>query len=228
MLISLRGFVDLLSTLCFFTALMHMPIANANAILQFIPLAVSISAIIIFKEKTNIKQGLSIILGFFGVIIIIQPGGSNFNIYSLFVLGSVFFVTLRELLTRKISSETSSLFVALIASLMITIGAFMGSCFFSMWRVLSLNSVVSLMGAALFVCVAYYFSVISMRTGDMPFVSPFRFTKIMWAVFIGYCVFGDFPDIFTVVGVFLVILAGVLMFYFEKRSSSFKEINHNK
>ena len=109
------------ATLCYLTALFNMPLANATAILQALPLAVTLAAAVFLGEPVGWRRYLAILVGFAGVLIIVRPGSEGFNAYSLWALAAVVFIVLRDLSTRRLSAHVPSIFVALLASVVITI-----------------------------------------------------------------------------------------------------------
>ena len=109
------------ATLCFMTALFHMPLANAMAILQVLPLAVTLAAAVFLREAVGWRRYLAIITGFAGVMIIVHPGSEGFNVYSIWALAAVLFIVLRDITTRRLSVHVPSIFVAFLASVAITI-----------------------------------------------------------------------------------------------------------
>src|SRR3546814_9379284 len=96
-------------TVCFLPALSQMPLANVSAVIQALPLAVTVAAGLCLGEPVGIRRWSAIAIGFFGVVFIVRPGTEGFNAYSLFALGTVFFCTIRDLATRRLSHEIPTL-----------------------------------------------------------------------------------------------------------------------
>jgi len=216
-IVGLRTFAEMGATFCFLSALFQMPLASVTAILQSLPLAVTLAAALFLGEKVGWRRYIAIILGFLGMILIIRPGTSGFSIHSLWALGAVGFVTLRELSTRKLSPETPSLYVALITSVVITVVAGVVS-FTQEWQEVSTVNALYLSLAAVFILVAYIAGVAAMRYGEIAFVSPFRFSALIWAILLGLIVFKDVLDIWTISGSVVVVGTGVFTFYREQQT----------
>ncbi len=203
-------------TLCFLTALFNMPIANATAILQALPLAVTLGAALFLREPVGWRRYLAITIGFAGILIIVRPGSDGFNEYSFWALTAVGFIVLRDLTTRRLSTQVPSLFVAFLTSISITIaGAALSPAM--EWRPVTEGSLMLLAVAALFIFFGYLFSVMTMRVGEIGFVSPFRYTNLIWAILIGIFVFGDIPDFWTLTGSSIVIGMGLYTFHRERK-----------
>ncbi len=112
-LILLRVVAEIFTTIAFLTALKHMPLANVTAILQALPLAITMAAALFLSEPVGWRRWTAILVGFVGVLIVVRPGLEGFNIYSLSALMAVIFITVREISTRKLTSEVPTITVVL-------------------------------------------------------------------------------------------------------------------
>ena len=104
-LLGLRLVAEIGGTTCFLTALFHMQIANTTAILQSMPLAVTLAAALFLGEPVGWRRYAAITVGFVGVLIIIRPGSEGFSLYSLWALAAIGFMVLRDLSTRRLSRD---------------------------------------------------------------------------------------------------------------------------
>lgn len=204
------------ATLCFLMALFNMPIANASAILQSLPLGITLAAAVFLGEPVGWRRYLAIIIGFIGVIIVVRPGSEGFNSYSIFAMVSVAFIVVRDLATRRLSKHVPSIFVALSASVSVTVaGAVMLPTM--AWQPVNLYDLEMLGGAALLIILGYIFAIMTMRVGEISFISPFRYTSLIWSVILGLLLFSEIPDTWTIVGSTIVVLTGVYTFYREQK-----------
>ena len=210
-----RSLGEIGSTVCFLTALFAMPIANVTAILLASPLALTLFGAVFLREPVGWRRWSACLLGFLGVLLVVQPGGEAFRPAALWAVGAVFFVCLRDLVTRRLSSGTPSLFVALATAVSITAAAG-AATLVEGWTPVSTGALLRLGAAACFVFAGYLFSVMTMRVGDIGFVSPFRYTIIVWALALGYFVFGDVPNLLAATGVALIVGSGVYAFQRER------------
>jgi len=214
-LVAFRCVAELSATFFFLTALMHMPLANVTAVLQALPLTVTLGAALFFSEQIGWRRIMAIALGFAGMLLIVRPGPDGFSIYAMYALIAVTCVTARDLITRRMSPEVPSMVVTLATSLTITTGAAIASAFQG-WVPMTAGSGMLIASAAVFVLLGYLFSVMVMRVGEVSFVAPFRYSSLIWALGLGWAVFGDWPDRITMLGAALVASAGLFTLFRER------------
>jgi drug/metabolite transporter (DMT)-like permease len=214
-LILVRVGAEIFTTIAFLTALKHMPLANVTAILQALPLAITMAAALFLSEPVGWRRWTAILVGFVGVLIVVRPGLEGFNIYSLSALMAVIFITVREISTRKLTSEVPTITVVL--STAVGSALFAGIMMIgSEWDTVSALSWLLILGAAVAVSIATLLSVMAMRIGEIGFVSPFRYTSMLGAIGLGILLFGDWPDQPTLVGTLIIVSTGIYTFYREK------------
>ena len=215
LLVALRVAAEVGSTVGFLTALKHMPLANVTAILQALPLTVTMAAALFLGEKVGWRRWLAIAIGLAGVMIIIRPGMEGFSVYSIWALVAVGCVTIREIATRKLSADLPSLPVALATAIAIGgLGAVMLPAV--EWAPLSASALSLICGASLAIIGGYLFSVMTIRIGDIGFVAPFRYTAMVWALILGLLMFGEIPDMPTITGTVIIILTGLYLLHRER------------
>ncbi|MDA5093241.1 DMT family transporter [Aliiroseovarius sp. KMU-50] len=214
-LISLRTATEVIVTYCFLTALFNMPIANVTAIIQALPLTISLAAWAFLGEPLGWRRLLAILVGLVGVLLIVQPGGAGFSVWSVYALAAVVFITLRDLIVRRMDPATPSFTVAFITAIGITL-AFGVMSWGEEWGSIDVTNAALLSLAAICIIFGYLFSVMVMRVGDIGFVAPFRYTGLLVALIAGFLVFGDWPDGMTLVGVGIVVSMGIFTLYRER------------
>ena len=209
-LIFFRSVTEALTAYFFLTAVMNMPFANVTAILQILPMTVTLAAAIFFKEKVGLFRILLIFLGFLGVILIINPAKDGFNIYAGYALISVFLITTRDLLSRKLSVDVSTLiptvsasFGVLLFSIILTIN--------TAFQPLNLENSFFIGSAAFFIIFGYYTAVLVMRAGEISFISPFRYTAVLFALILGFIFFNERPDKTALLGMIIVMFSGIVL-----------------
>ncbi len=214
--IALRMVGEIGSAYFFLTALFNMPIANVTAILQALPLTITLAAALVFGDPIGWRRMSAILIGFVGVMLIVRPGAEDFTIYSVYVLAAVGFVTLRDLATRRLSKETPSMQVTFITSVSMTV--FFGLASLTIdWAPMDGRAYGLTIGAALLIIGGYLFSIMVMRVGEISFIAPFRYTGLIWALLLGWLVFDEWPEPITLLGAAIVVGSGLFMLYREAR-----------
>lgn len=214
-MVLLRTLGEVGGTFFFLTALSHMPIANVTAVLQILPLTITFAAALFLGEKVGWRRYAAITVGLVGVLIIIRPGGSDFNWFAIYAVIATSFITLRDLATRQMPDHVQSLNVSLISAIAVLLMGAIGSAF-APWQPLSNTQFALLSGAAAILMVGYLCSILAMRSGEVSFIAPFRYTILLWSLFLGYFVFGDVPDNYALIGAFLVVGSGLFSFHRER------------
>ena len=216
--IGLRSIAEVGAAFFFISALLNMPIANVTAILQALPLTVAVAAALVYAEPLGWRRMVAIGIGFVGVVLIVRPGAEGFSVWSLYALGAVACVTLRDLATRRLSAAVPTMSVTLMAA--VTMSVFFG--LYSLtepWVALDARLVTLIVGASVLIIGAYWFSVQVMRQGDIGFIAPFRYTGLVFALVLGLVVFGDWPDVLTLLGAGIVVATGLFTLWRERQLS---------
>jgi len=166
-------------------------------------------------EAVGWKRVSAILLGFVGVIMIVQPGAEGFSVYSLYALAAVCCITIRDLAARRMSAGLPTQFVALITALAMCTASGLGSLT-EVWQPVTLLVTLQLAGAGLFIVGGYLFSVSAMRSGEIGFVAQFRYSSLLVALVAGVLVFGEFPDFLTLAGAAIVVATGLFALWREQ------------
>ncbi|PVA11222.1 EamA family transporter [Pelagivirga sediminicola] len=214
--IALRVLGEVAGTYFFLTALYHMPLANVTSILQALPLAITLTAALVFREKIGLPRLGAITVGFIGVMLIVRPGAEGFNLYALYGLAAVGCLTVRDLATRSLSRETSSMLVTFATSVTV-MAAFGLAQLGGEWAPLDRTDIAKIGGAAALIVAGYLTSIMVVRVGDIGFTAPFRYTAILWALVLGWLAFGDWPAPIVLVGAGIVVASGLFTLYREAR-----------
>ena len=215
-LIGLRCLAEIGAAYFFLTALLNMPLANVTAILQALPLTLTLAAFLLLGEPVGWRRIFAIVAGFLGVLLIIRPGAEGFTVWSVYAFVAVLCVTARDLLTRRLPPATPSLSATLLTSLAVTVW-FAAASAFEPWVPVERTIWLLLAASAFFIFGGYFFSIQTMRMGEVSFVAPFRYTSLLWALLLGWMVFGDWPAWQTMLGAAIVVAAGLFTFWRERK-----------
>ena len=211
----IRTICELLGAVFFVTAIALTPLSSATAILQIAPLLVTIGAVIFFKEKVGWRRWTAVFIGFIGVLLIVRPGFEGFMPASIFaILGSVFLAA-RDLATRAMQVKLPSVTIALYAFIAFGISGILIIPFNSPMVLPTSNQIIYFIGASAFGVIAYYSLVISSRIGEMSVISPFRYSRIVFAMLLAIIILDENPDGLTLIGASIVVASGLYTFVRE-------------
>ena len=215
--IIIRNLGEVIGTLGFVTALVLTPLSSASAILQATPLAVTLGAALFLREAVGWRRWSAILIGFCGVVAVIRPGLEGFQPASLFAVLGVIGLATRDVATRATPATISSLVLSAHGfGMLVPAGAFL--LWISGGAVAPSVQGYGLLFAALIIGVsAYYALTLSMRLGDVAVVTPFRYVRLVFALFIGVTVFHEQPDAWTLGGAAIIILSGLYTFFRERQ-----------
>ena len=203
----LRSFFSIIESGCFVLAFRYLSLADVHSVGSLTPVIIVALSALILKENVSPKTWIAIFVGFFGVLIILRPGLSIFDIKSLLPLMAAFFLGLYQVVTRKVSendsTETSLFYTSLIGFIVMSILAFV------YWQPLTLNSYFLFTGIGIFFSMGIYFQIIALSKARASIIQPFHYTLIFWAIILGYLVYDDLPNIPTIVGAIIIAASGI-------------------
>ncbi len=211
-----RTLGEVVATVLYLYALFHMPIANISAVNQIVPLMTTAAAAVFLGEAVGWRRWSAIGVGFVGVMIVMRPGVAGFDAYALAALGSMAFITMRDLVTRSFPVGMPTLLVTAVTAVAVTLTGGVISLG-ETWLVPTPHEWTILSGAALLLLVGYVTMILAMRGGSMAVIAPFRYVVILYAITIGYIVWGDIPDSYTIIGTAIVVATGLYSIYRERR-----------
>ena len=197
------------STFFFITGLSLLPITDAIAIAFVAPILTTILGVIILREAVSWKRWAAIFVGFFGVIIILQPTSDAFNIAAIAPMGAAAFGAARDVITRAMSGSENSLSILFTSMLMITIAGFL--TYPLGWSVVKPSHIWIFITSSLLVGLAQYLMIEAFRLGEVALISPFKYSSLLWATLIGLVIWNDLPSKHVVLGAFILILSGIYL-----------------
>lgn len=206
----LRASFEGLGTFLYLAALFNLPLGNVTAINQSSPLFVAVLAMLFLKERVGAARWLAIGAGFAGVLLVIQPGLAGFNAYAWLCLIATLIYAFRDLLTRKVPPATPSILITLATATVVWLMAG-GVLLVQGWTPMQPRDVGLLAIASVLLSTGYYASIAAMRHAELSVVAPFRYVGLLWAVLLGWVVWGDIPNALAWVGIALLIAAGLAM-----------------
>ena len=203
----LRSFLSILESGCFVFSFRYLSLADVHSVGSMTPVIVVALSALILREHVSIKIWIAIFVGFVGMLIILRPGSTIFDLYSLIPFCGAFFLGFYQILTRKVSeydSNETSLFYTGVIGLIIM---FFLSIFY--WQSINLLSVVLLGSGGVFFSLGIYFQILALSNARASIIQPFHYTLIFWAILFGYILYNDIPDIFTICGALIIVASGI-------------------
>ncbi len=207
---------DVSSGWLFQTALARLPYADLTAIGQLSPMALTAASAVFLGERVGWRRWTATAVGLVGILIIVRPGGSTFSWWALVGIASVLCTTLRDLSTRGINRRVPAILIMTLSAGAVTVAA-LAVAPFSNWQWPSPTLMLMLCGAAVFSLCGQLGVIIGMRTGEVSAVVPFRYTIILFSIVSSVFVFGYLPDGLTLLGIAIVVSAGLYTFYREQK-----------
>jgi drug/metabolite transporter (DMT)-like permease len=218
----LRSAIDVVGTITFIVALVHMPIGNITSITQAAPLVVTALAAIFLKEHVGWRRTTAIVAGFVGVMLIMKPNASGLDSYSIIALVMIMAIAVRDIITRRIPATVPALLVALANGLFVMAGA-LGFALLEGGLVMPRGQQLVLLAAAgVLLSLGYLFMVQTLRYADISTSASIRFSVVLWALLLGMMVFGEWPDRYALIGIALIVASGIYTLHREAKLKRLK------
>jgi len=228
----LRGFGIVIANLCFFTALISMPLAEVKAIFFIAPLLITALSVFLLGEKVGLRSWIAVLVGLLGVMIMLRPGSGFSNPASILPLVAALAYALVQIMTRKIGeTENASTMAFYIQLNFVAVSGLMGLIFgdghladpsqptlnylFRPWTVPSWGDGMIIIGIGLINGLAAYFISQAYRISKAGIVAPFEYVALPCSIFWSITVFGDWPDTVSWLGIVLIAGAGLFIAYSE-------------
>ncbi len=213
----LRGLILLIANICFFYSISVISLAKALTLAFIAPLIVTAFSPFFLGEKVGYRRWLAVIIGFVGTLVVIRPGIVELNLASISALITGIMYGFYLIITRKLSSSDNPLLTLLLTGV---VGAIIITLIMPIvWVQPSLNQWSLMAAVGIFACIGHFFLILSLKYADASKLAPFSYFEIITNIIIGYYFFGDFPDKWTFLGLFIIVSAGIYIF---RRESFYK------
>ena len=201
------------SAFIYIIGLRYLPLADMTAIGFSTPLFVTALATFLLGEVVGWRRWSAVVVGFLGILVITKPTGDVVTLAVLFPIGSAFWTSIRDMVTRRMVTTESSNAILITSTAAVMIASLCTAPFG--WHVPTPRDFTLMVCAGLFSGFGHYFMIESFRHAEAVIVSPFRYLTIVWAIMLGYLIWGDFPDEYVISGVILVICSGLYILHRE-------------
>lgn len=211
----LRSLAEVCAVTCFILALATVPLADVTAIYQTAPLLVLAGASLVWGEKVGPMRWLLIALGLAGALVVAQPGREGASPMALLGFGTALGSALRDLLSRKASTDAPGLVVTFNVVVAVLCASTIGNFLFEGWTPVSSTTWLYAIGSGFFVMLGHYFVFLSFRHASARAVAPFYYSFTLIAVTFGAVFFKEYPNATSLIGIAMIVACGIGVLYFE-------------
>lgn len=211
----LRAVILIVSTLFSFAGLKELPLATAVVISFSGPLVITALAPTLLQEQVGWRRWAAVSVGFMGVVVIIRPGTDAFQSASLLILAATLGSAMRDIVTRRLCATETSLSILWFTMVAATLTGFatlpLG------WQPIRPDDMILFAAAGVLLTGSHYLLIEAFRLAEAALVAPFNYANIIWALIIGYLIWGDLPDRWTYVGTAVIVVSGLYILDRESR-----------
>ena len=210
----IRGLYEVLTALFFFIALILLPISEVYTLLMTNPFFVTIFAFLFLKEKVGVRRWIAVIVGFIGVVVVINPQDLDFNFIFLLPIISAIFLTIRDIATKTLATKSNNVEITFITALLITIFSGLASLFFGYH--VTLDESPQILISSIFVLFGYLFSVMTVYYAPLSLTASARYSVIIFGIIFGYFILNEVPSSNMILGSIIITLSGLFVIKREK------------
>lgn len=215
---AVRATLVIVGTFLFVKGLAYLPLADAVAIAFAGPLFITALAQPLLGEIVGWRRWSAVLVGFIGILLIMRPGGNVIQWAALFPLAASLSGAFRDLLTRHLSSQETTVAILFYTSLGVTLAGLATIPF--MWTPVPLVDWGWFALSGVLIGCAHFLMIETFRYGEATLVAPFKYSGVIWAGLLGYLIWGDTPDFATIAGVGMVVIAGFYILHRERVSTT--------
>jgi len=210
----MRGAALLGSSLFFISGLRYLPIAEASATGFVSPLFVTALSIVFLSEKVGMRRWLATAVGLLGVLIILRPGSSAFHPAAFFPIVSALAWAATLIMTRMMSGKEHAITI-------MTYSSIAGVAILSVlapfawvtpsWQAIAFGILIGVFSTA-----GQWIVVLAFRYADASVLAPFSYTQLLWVSILGFLIFGELPDVWTIIGAAFIVGSGLYTAHRER------------
>jgi drug/metabolite transporter (DMT)-like permease len=212
---ALRASADASASLLFQSALARMQFADIMGVNQLQTLSLTAGSALFLGETVGWRRWSAVGVGLVGGLLIIKPGTSAFDWWALAAVGAVLFASTREIATRKIPATVPTPLIMMISSAVVTVAS-LGGAIFTPWAMPGAKDLAMMIGAGFFSLTGQYCTISAIRSAEMSVIAPFRYAAMVWALAIGFGIWGHIPDKWSLIGIAAITSAGLYTFHRER------------
>jgi drug/metabolite transporter (DMT)-like permease len=201
----------------YIAALAGIALAEATAITMLVPLIITAFSTVFLGEKVGWRRWSAIIVGFIGILLVLQPEGRVVPFWAVsMVFAGTLLIAVRDMLTRRMPADLPSMMLTVTTTCGTLVAGGSLALYGGVWKPLPMNVLLALAGAGFLVLIGNYAIIEAYRKSDLSVVSSFRYSVIVWAVLIGFLMFGDVPGPLSAIGLVLILASGIYTIHRER------------
>ena len=211
-----RSVLEAGSSITYLIALFHIPFAIASAVNLSTPLILTALAVLILKEDVRWRRWSAVAVGFVGVLLVIQPHPGDLNTWSWLALAGTMIGCFRDIFVRFLPMGIPTLVVSFSTALMVAVVS-CGWALVEGWQPMSAEAIGFIVASSLLLAMGYQFVVVALRSrGEFSVIGSFRYASILWALAIGYVVWGEVPNALAMAGIAVIVASGLYILHRER------------
>jgi drug/metabolite transporter (DMT)-like permease len=215
-----RGVLEFLAALFFFIGIASLPFANVYILLSMAPILLTAFGAIFLNEKVRWRRWSAVLLGFIGVVVVINPGKLESSYYFIFPIIAAIMLSIRDMYTKNFKKDYHSLQIAFMTCFVVTV--LFGLLSIYKFYDFSLMDIFILFIAAFFLALGYIFSVATIKIALVSATSTFRYSVILWGILYGYFLFDEIPSTNSYIGALIIIISGLIIISRQKQLGKIK------
>ena len=216
----MRGILESLAALFFFIGIALLPFANVYILLSMAPILLTALSAIFLNEKVRWRRWSAVLLGFIGVVVVINPGKLESSYYFIFPIIAAIMLSIRDMYTKNFKKDYPSLQIAFMTCLVVTL--LFGLLSIYKFYDFSLIDIFILFVAAFFLALGYIFSVATIKIALVSVTSTFRYSVILWGILYGYFLFDEVPSTNSYIGAIIIVISGLIIISRQKQLGKIK------
>ena len=198
-----RAVLHTFAVTLWFYAMARIPIAEVSSMGYLTPIFVTLGAVLIMGESLALRRGLAIAIAIIGVLVILRPGFREVSMGHLAMLGTTLCFGISYLMAKRLTDLASADMVIALLSIGVTIGLI--PLTIPVWITPTSSEVGTLFAVAIFAVAGHYSMTFAFRSAPLTVTQPVTFLQLIWAVAVGYLLFGENIDSFVVLGGAIII-----------------------
>ncbi len=211
-----RSMIGVCAMFFAFTGISMMPLADAMAIFHSAPILMTAMSVPLLKEVVGVRRWAAVIVGFMGVLLVVKPGTEVFSHGAIFMIAAAFFVALTSNVIRVLGRYDDAACITFYFTLAATVASAIMSLIWG-WRAPTVGDTVLLMLVGVLGGCGQYLMTLSFKNAEVGLVSPLKYLMIVFGGILGYLIWNEIPDTFSMVGIVIIISSGVYTMQREAR-----------